>query len=203
MDGPEREDTMTTTVKKGTGRPAAAARKAKAAQQAPTKPAPADVQPGVPIDTTGLEKLSLGELRQLAHALGFSTATKERKAALVRIIRDNPAGPRGERKPAKANGKAAPKVRTFRPITEGLSGDGASKAACVARLLEEAGWKVTMPKGGTSLKATRGAESLTMAWTARGGHDPSGSAYRAAEDSKPKRVINVATGLRFARGGAS
>lgn len=184
---------MTTTIKKGTGRPAAAAKRTKAAQQQ-TKPVPADVQPGVPIDTTGIEKLSLGELRQLAHALGFSTATKEGKAALVRIIKANPAGP----PKSTSNGKA-PKVRSFRPITEGLSGDGASKAARVAELLEQAGWKVTMPKGGLSLNAKRGQESLLMAWTAKGRHSADDSSYQATPDSKPRRIINVASGLRFAR----
>jgi hypothetical protein len=156
--------------------------------------------------------MKLNELRKLAREAGWSTATKLDKAGLVELLAANPNGPPavapkvraavGKRQTALAvkKGAAAPaKTRTWRPITDGLAGDGASKAVRVASLLEEAGWKVTMPKGGLNLNAKRGQASLTMIWTAKGRHDADGSAYQATPDAKPRRVINVATALRVAR----
>jgi hypothetical protein len=189
---------MTTTVKKGAGRPAATAKRVKASQQAP--------EPGAEFAA-----MKLNELRKLAREAGWSTATKLDKAGLVELLEANPNGPPavapkvraavGKRQTALAvkKGAAAPMVRSFRPITPGLAGDGASKAAAVAILLEQAGWRVTMPKGGLNLNAKRGQASLTMVWTAKGRHDADGSSYRPTPDGKPRRVINVATAIRLAR----
>lgn len=63
-----------------------------------------------------LENLSVGELRQLAVAKGWSTATRSNKAGLLKMLREHPDGPPATQAPAekpaakKAKPEFAPKV---------------------------------------------------------------------------------------------
>jgi hypothetical protein len=182
------------TIKKGTGRPAAAAKRTKAAQ------------------TNGYAAMTLAELRKLAREAGWSSATRMGKKALIDLLTANPDGPPavapkvraevGKRQTAlamEANGKRTPNRRMYRPVTEGLSGDGASKAAMVGELLTEEGWKVTRKIGQPRVDAARGVESLLLVWTPKGGYLASESRYVRAKGGASRRVQNVASALRFAR----
>lgn len=81
---------MTTTVRRGAGRPAATAKSNRHAQRTSLPPRPGVVE-------EALDSLSLGELRQLALDRGFSTGTKGGKREIIDLLRKYPNGPRGKR----------------------------------------------------------------------------------------------------------
>jgi hypothetical protein len=174
---------MTTTVKRGAGRPAATAKRAKAAQ--------------LPTDN-GYAAMKLAELRKLAREAGWSSATRMDKAGLVELLAANPDGPPAVAPKVRAAvDKSAPKVRTYRPVTPGLAGDGGAKAAYVASLLKGLGWKVKVD--GSALIAERGTERLTLTWSTKGGYSAAMSSYVRAPGERNRGVLNVASALRIAK----
>lgn len=183
---------MTTTARKGTGRPTAARKTAKAAQRTPAD---------------NLDSLSLGELRQRAVEQGWSTVTRASKTRLLKILRENPDGPPAL---ARKTTKAAPRKPRHQEAVE-VPANVAPKVARFRTALEGAGWHVEIAVTGDKVTATarsatdrtagagRGKETVTCAWT-KGKHLYGDAVYSNGERRRTLRNLSEVVRLF---GGAS
>jgi len=138
---------MTTTIAKGTLKPAAAARTAKAAQRTPL---PAD-----------LTKMTIAQLRELAVQRGLSTSTKlTKKAQLIAAIERVT-----DTKPARKFASLAAEAETALAVSK-----SAPKANALRDFLAPYGWKASTEinpgEDVVVLTAQRGTEVLSGRWVA-------------------------------------
>lgn len=184
---------MTQTVKKGTGRPAAATRTAKAAQRSAL---PGDKAQIETLAKEKIEGMTVAQLRALARQVGPSTVTKLTKraeliAALSKLAENAAAGaaPSTPAKTPAPDGKTA-----TRPERRASSGTG--KLARLTAALKPAGWDIKSKTVGDRIEATakRDAETLVMVWV-DGAYDYGASQY--TNGSSNRKVRNLSEAVRL------
>ncbi len=179
---------MTTTVPKGTNRPAAKARQTKAAQNTALPPRPGQDEAE---NCTEIDEMTVAELRQAARDLGLSSTTRlAKKAELIAAIEKASAPPTAPRPPRRMGTLAEEAAKA--PDT------GRAKAEGLTALLGKHGWAARTTRSGASTRvvAKRGQEVLTICWTS-GTYDYPASSY-SADGTKSRKVINVSAAKAIA-----
>jgi hypothetical protein len=168
---------MTTTVKRGAGRPAAAAKTAKHAQRNPqTGPRPAVAVAQAIADEDRAKahlpygQMSLQGLRKAASGLGVKGASRLNKGDLLNAVLDAERAANAEQDLLPQDEDSPGGAYVPEPAAP-AEAKGAAKAAKLAAALEPHGWDVLVagdPQATDACTAVarRGGETLTVTWHA-------------------------------------